>query len=128
MAWIESHQSLGRHPKMLRLAARVRACGPQVIGHLHYLWWWALDYAPDGDVSRFAAQEIAAASEWNGDPDLWLAALGETGWIDPDGHLHDWTDYAGKLAESRARDRERKRSARSRARFEGIPPPSVGCP
>ncbi len=114
---------------MLRLAARVRACGPQVIGHLHYLWWWALDYAPDGDLSRFAAQEIAAAAEWNGDPDLWLAALGETGWIDPDGHLHNWHDYAGKLAEARARDRERKRVERIRARAQDrSPPTSDGCP
>jgi len=49
MAWIESHQSLGRHPKMVRLSARVGVCRPQVIRHLQYLWWWTLDYAPDGN-------------------------------------------------------------------------------
>jgi hypothetical protein len=114
---------------MLRLAARVRACGPQVIGHLHYLWWWALDYAPNGDVSRFAAQEIAAASEWNGDPDLWLAALGETGWIDATGHLHDWTNHGGKVVRERQAAAERMRRHRERARKEvaGESPPSESC-
>jgi hypothetical protein len=112
MAWIESHQQLGRHPKMVRLAARVRACRPQVIGHLHYLWWWAVDFAPSGDLSAFAADEIAAASEWNGDANLWLAALKEIGWIDDTGHLHDWFDYAGKLIERREKDCGRKRDMR----------------
>jgi len=116
MAWIESHQSLGRHPKMLRLATRVRVCRPQVIGHLQYLWWWTLDYAPDGNLSPFSAQELAAASEWNGDPDLWLAALKETGWINEDGHLHDWQDYAGKLVQERTQAKERMRTFRERQR------------
>lgn len=123
MAWIESHQALGRHPKMIRLAARVRACRPQVIGHLHYLWWWALDFAPDGDLSGLSSVEVAAASEWNGDADLWLAALKECRWIDDDNKLHDWLEYAGKLVEQRARDRERKRNVRRTS--DGIPPDIV---
>ncbi len=110
---------------MLRLAARVRACGPQVIGHLQYLWWWSLDYAPDGDLARFAAPEVAAASEWKGDPDLWLAALKETGWIDEDGHLHDWHDYAGKLVQERAQAKERMRTFRERQREVRARSPNV---
>ncbi len=38
---------------------------------------------PSGALSRSAAQEVpAAASERKGDPDLWLAALKQTGWVD----------------------------------------------
>lgn len=128
MAWIESHQSLGRHPKMLRLAARVGVSAPQVIGHLHYLWWWTLDYVPDGDLSRFEAREIAVASEWTGDPEVWLAALKATEWIDENGHLHDWQDYAGKLAEERVRDRDRKRAERARRKASAPSPRPVQCP
>lgn len=126
MAWIESHQALGRHPKMIRLAARVRACRPQVIGHLHYLWWWALDFAPTGDLSGLTSLEVAAASEWNGDADLWLAALKECRWIDDSDQLHDWHDYAGKLILEREAARERMRTLRKgspnvRARSPNVP-------
>lgn len=122
MAWFESHQSLGRHPKMIRLAARVRACRPQVIGHLQYLWWWSIDFAKDGDLSKYSSLEIATASEWNGDSDLWLAALKETGFINEDGTLHDWDDYYGKYEKKRGVDTERKRAIRDVRRM------SNGCP
>lgn len=86
-----------------------------------------MDYSPTGDLSDFTAQEIAAACEWNGDPDLWLAALKECGWLDPDGQVHDWHDYAGRLIEERAKDRERKREERRR-KSTGHVGPSSGCP
>ncbi len=124
MAWIESHQSLTRHPKMLRLATRVRVCPAQAIGHLHFLSWRAVDYAPDGDLSRYAAQELAAACEWNGDPDLWLAALHESGWIDPDGRLHNWDSYGGRLCRKRENNRVRQERWRQRRR-ENAPPDDV---
>ncbi len=57
MAWIESHQALGQHPKTIRLAAILgRAQMPTVVGHLHYLWWWAFDYARDGRIGRHGAE------------------------------------------------------------------------
>lgn len=95
MAWIESHQNLGRHPKLLRLAAKLRINKAQSIGHLQYLWWWALDFSPTGELSAFTPAEISAASEWTGDSELFYSALKETGWLDPDGKLHDWDHYAG---------------------------------
>ena len=128
MAWIASHQSLGKHPKLLRLAARLRITAPQAIGHLHYLWWWTLEYAPDGDLSKFQPDEIAIASEWTGDPAHWIDALRSGGWIDPDGHLHDWDEHGGKLASERAKERDRKRAERAKAKAEVRSPPEVPCP
>lgn len=80
-----------------------------------------MDYAPTGDLSGFSSQEIAAASEWKGEPDLWLAALNECRWIDPNGTLHDWEEYAGRLIEAREADRKRKRDSRSKAKSEAGP-------
>ncbi|GAT35605.1 hypothetical protein TSACC_3676 [Terrimicrobium sacchariphilum] len=117
MAWIESHQQLARHPKTLRLAGRLKINKAQAIGHLHLLWWWTLDYAPDGDLSAYTSYEIGAAAEWSGDADGFLNALQEVGWLDGM-NVHDWADYAGKLIEERARDKERKRAARQRDRRE----------
>ncbi len=90
MAWIESHQSLGRHPKLFRLASKLRINKAQAIGHLQYLWWWALDFAPTGNLSAFTSAEISAGAEWPGEPGPFHEALCDCVWIDPDGMIHDW--------------------------------------
>lgn len=96
MAWIESHQSLGRHPKLFKLAGLLGIDKAQAVGHLHYLWWWALQYASSGDLSIFNNGEIAIAAEWPGDSKAFYGSLKESSWLDPDGKLHDWLDYAGQ--------------------------------
>lgn len=88
----------------------------QAIGHLHYLWWWALDGAPDGDLSSLKPAEIAEMAEWPGEPEPFVEALHECGWLDPDGRIHDWQDYAGKITGLREANRERQRRRRSAAR------------
>lgn len=114
MAWIESHQSLGGHLKLRRLARELRIHRAQAIGHLHFLWWWALDNAPTGDLSALASAEIADVAEWPGPEDTFVAALKACGWIDGDGKIHEWEDYAGRILVQRAKDRERKRAERAR--------------
>ena len=113
--WIESHQSLARHPKLIRLAATLKINKAQAIGHLHLLWWWTLDYAPSGSVSAFASCEIAAAAEWTGDADRFLEALKKEKWIDEDGSVHDWDEYAGKLLARKKADADRKASVRKKS-------------
>lgn len=84
--------------------------------HVSSLWLWCLDNAPDGDFSKLTPEEIALGAEWNGDPDLLLHALIESGFVDRYDEavvLHDWYDYAGKLIERRRADRERKRRQRA---------------
>lgn len=120
MAWIESHQELGRHPKTRRLARMLGISLPAAVGHLHYLWWWAMDFAEDGDLSGYDSYEIAEAAMWEGDPDEIVDALVHARFLDrsDDGGLvlHDWDEYAGRLIERRARDRERKRRERAAKR------------
>jgi hypothetical protein len=70
MAWIESHQSLGRHPKTKAAARALDISRVQLVGHLHYLWWWALDFAEDGDLSGIDPDDIAEEAMWDGDPGL----------------------------------------------------------
>lgn len=103
MAWIESHQSLGRHPKLLRLANELGVDKVMAVGHLQYLWWWAMDYAKDGDISRFSDFEVANASEWRGEPKTMSQALRNCSWIDANGKLHDWVEYAGHYMSNRTR-------------------------
>jgi hypothetical protein len=120
--WIESHQSIRNHPKIKKAA---RLCGVnefEMIGRLHCLWWWALDYAPDGDVTKYSADDIESAVDWNGKAGVFYAALIECGFnghcgflemIDSQITIHDWHEYGGRLLEKREANRERMREKRA---------------
>lgn len=104
---------------------------PAAVGYLHFLWWWALDFAQDGDLSNYTDEDIADAMCWDeGSPDMLTKALCEAGFLDKgnDGyHIHDWYGYAGKLIERREADRERKRNAQTfRRKSDGKPQEATG--
>jgi DnaD/phage-associated family protein len=118
VAWIESHQGLAKHPKTLKLARKLNINIAQAIGHLHLFWWWAMEYAQDGDLSHCDPEDIAIAADWPGDAGLFVDSLVDSGFVDrgDDGNLsiHDWYEYAGKLIERRIADAERKRKERKK--------------
>jgi DnaD/phage-associated family protein len=125
MAWIESHQELARHPKTKKFARLLGVSLPSAVGHLHFFWWWAMDYAQDGDLSRYDQEEIADACGWEGEPQKILRALSESGFVDETETsilIHDWHEYAGRLIEKREQNKERKR--KSRARHADVTRPS----
>ena len=125
MAWIESHQSLATHRKLLRLMTLLDVDRPTAIGHLHLLWWWGLDNVPtSGSLKGIRAPEIAHVVDWQGDATILQDALISSGFIDNNTkhgksraylQIHEWPEYAGKLCAARARNRERMKRARSGA-------------
>jgi hypothetical protein len=132
VSYIESHQELGRHPKTKRLARLLSISLPCAVGHLQFLWWWAMDYAQDGHLAKFDAYDIADAAGWEGDAEAFLEALiscgigGGAGFVERDEYgaiwLHDWQDYGGKLFA------ERKKNAEKQARYreaKGTPTPET---
>jgi len=129
MAWIESHQELARHPKTKKLSRLLGVSLPAAVGHLHFFWWWAMDYAQDGDISRYDMDEVADACGWEGEPKILHHALFGSGFIEGgegEYHIHDWHDYAGRLIEKREQNRERKK--KSRARHAPVTQESQGNP
>lgn len=116
MAWIESHEDLPNHPKTRKLARLLNIGVPQVIGHLHCLWYWTLKYADDGNLERFQDADLAEAAMWEGDSTVFIQALAEVRFLDssPPGYaVHDWNDYAGKLVQRRKQNRDRMRAERA---------------
>lgn len=114
MAWIKSEQALASHPKVHLLAKDLGINVAQAVGHLHLLWWWALDYADDGNLTRYR-DFIPSASQWSGDEELFINSLIKYGWLDENEgtiSIHDWLDYTGALIETREKDAERKRRYR----------------
>ena len=119
MDWLHSYKSIRTHPKTRKLARRVGGVGPAV-GLLHCLWWWAIDYAPDGDLTRFDPEDIAIACEWEGEPEAIIEALVVSGFLDRDSHgslcIHDFHDHIGKYQSRAEADSAAKREARAKRR------------
>lgn len=117
MAWIESHESLPGHPKTKRMCRLLKIPLVLAVGHLHFLWWWAMNHAQDGDLERYTATDIADACGWEGDEHEFFNALVSSGFIDESdtGYcIHDWYSYAGKLIEIRKKDADRKKKSREK--------------
>jgi hypothetical protein len=110
-----------------------------------FLWWWALDYAQDGELTSFAPDELESVMAWEGESGTLYAALincriddKHAGFLEKIGSrifIHDWDEYAGKLIDRRKEDAERKRQerkSRSPISPEDIPDDvlqeSIGCP
>lgn len=101
MSWIESHQGIERHPKTMKLSVLMGWDIDQTIGKLHRLWWWCLDFAPDGNVSRHSADMSALAVGLSADMgEKFISALYEAEFLDKTAKnqylIHDWLDYAGR--------------------------------
>lgn len=123
MAWIELHQSLWSHRKTLVLAGLLGLDNPiYAAAHMAHLWCWAIDNAPDGDLSGLPAAVIAYGAGWRGDPEQFVQAAVTAGFLDREGdtlRIHDWDDYAGAIAEQHRQEMRRKRELR-RAYSSGI--------
>lgn len=114
--WIEVHDTLPDHYKTGVLARELKINHQQAVGIVIMLWLWALRQAPDGDLSRFTAQDISRAVGSKKRSFDILTALVKAGFVDQIGdtkHLHDWSDYAGRLIEKRRANAERMRRARA---------------
>ena len=114
--WIELHQGVHRHRKTVKLARLLGTARMAAVGHMSALWLWALDSAPEGDLSNLDPEDIAVGAEWEGEPETFVDAAVQAEFLDRSrGQLviHDWHDYAGKLIDRRKADRERKRLRRN---------------
>lgn len=102
MVWLQSHQELRSHPKTVKAARMLGVDLPTMIGHLHLLWWWALDHAPDGDLSKFDDEDIAMGADFYREGKDFVRVLmtcgpkGRPGFLTKDYLLHDWNEYGGK--------------------------------
>jgi hypothetical protein len=110
MAWIESHQNLREHPKVIALCGEMAWELDTTIGKLHRFWWWCLDYAPDGDLRKYNDFQIAfaagvAATDAKRFVEAMVTGGGKvvSGFIDRDPYfrVHDWWDYAGRFLKTR---------------------------
>lgn len=89
------------------------------VGLLHDLFSWAIDAArKDGALPGLTGEDIAAALDFSGKKgSSVVSALLDSGYLEYDGRdffVHDWYDYAGKLADKRDADKARQAASRQR--------------
>lgn len=127
MAYVEAHAALRQHPKTKKAARLLDVPPVTVVGHLLFLWWWCQDYAQDGNLSAWNAEDIAEAAGWTNDPAAFVEALlncGKPGFLElaDDGALliHDWQQYGGKLFTQRKQGAVRQANWRARQRNESV--------
>lgn len=106
MAYIEVNTGLRDHAKTVRAARLLKTQRSSAIGCVIVLWHWALESAPEGNLSPFSPQEIADVVGWEGNPQDLIHALvhcgigNDPGFLEyDDGRLmiHGWFARDGLL-------------------------------
>lgn len=133
MGYIQSHQALSRHRKVLAMVGMLKTDRHKVLGHLHELWWWGLDNADaEGNLGAIAEELIAEGAGWPlKGAKLFVKALLECGGSSRPGflertdegfRLHDWAAYYGDFLEERTHRQIQNREAqrRHRAKVRGL--------
>ena len=80
------------HLKTRRLA---RKLGEAALWLPPRLWAYCAEHQPDGDLSRYSAEDIAELVGYTGDATSMLQALLDASFIDKDMTLHDWCQHNG---------------------------------
>lgn len=104
MAWIELHDTLPDHDKVLSVAETLNLDKDLVVGKLVRLWVWALNNREDGTFKSRDISTIAEIMRFKGKPQKLIEALVAARLLDriEDVYIiHDWDERVGMLLAKR---------------------------
>ena len=129
MAWIELHDTLPDHPKVIDLADLLRLDKDAVVGKLVRLWTWALNSREDGFLRAKDIATVADVMRFKGKPQRLIEALVKVQLLDQaeDGYtIHDWDEHVAMLMDRREEKRkqtaDRVKRFRERKKQAGVTP------
>lgn len=109
MAWIEAHDDIWEHYKVLKLCEILKIQDVQAVGHLISLWHFVLRNSwKSADLSAWGDLGIEKAARWRGEPGKFVKALRTCVFLD-ECKAHGWMERAGRLVYDRFR-KEKERS------------------
>lgn len=120
--WFEAHDTMGKHPKTLRLAQLLNIKRREAVGLLFDLFSWGLTAAKkDGALDGLTDVDIGMALDCTTKPQSkkLVKALVDAGYMEyQDGtyYIHEWYDYCGRLNDQREMNRKRKQRERDKAK------------
>lgn len=119
MAWIEVHDTLPDHPKVLRAAKTLKLDSDALVGKLVRLWVWALGNREDGVLNDLDADRLDVIMQYRGKASALLEALVANRLLDalPGEHymIHDWDEHVMMLRDKR--EEKRKQNAERVKRY-----------
>lgn len=119
MAWIEVHDTLPDHPKVLRAAKALKLDSDALVGKLVRLWVWALGNREDGVLNDLDADRLDVIMQYKGKASALLEALVANRLLDalPNEHymIHDWDEHVMMLRDKR--EEKRKQNAERVKRY-----------
>ncbi|OBZ08903.1 hypothetical protein A8L34_22380 [Bacillus sp. FJAT-27264] len=116
--WIKSYQATDRDPQTRKFCRLTGLDTPAAVGSLHMIWWWAMDWAPEGDLTKFEPIDLADAAHFEGDAQVFFDALVEAGYVAKtlEGHeIMDWNSIGGQVIEGRKKAATKKANQRAKA-------------
>lgn len=82
------------------------------------LWINTATNHPDGVLTGMDAMDVALEAGWEDDPEKFVSAMRESGFLDQDGNgtyrLHDWEDHQPWVVDSEKRSAKAKKAAETR--------------
>lgn len=112
--WIKMGVGLRRHPKVVRIAAALKADRLRVVGALHAVWCVFDEHSTDGVLPGYTAGIMDEEIGWRG----FSAVMEAVGWLveDDDGlQVPDYEDHNGATAKRRALDAQGKGKRRKKS-------------
>lgn len=123
MAWIELHDNLPDHDKVLAVSEALNMDKDLVVGKLVRLWTWAVNNREDGAFKARDISTIAEVMRFKGKPQRLVDALVGARLLDRVGDtyvIHGWDERVGMLLAkretARAQTRERVKRHRDKRR------------
>lgn len=118
--------SFRSHPKTKKLVRRLGSDGAL---SLVWLWMFAAESRPDGDLAGMDAEEISLAACWDGEPRQFVSALVECRFLegqDGDYSIHDWQEHQPWAAHAGERSERARKAAQARWGSKGSLPEACG--
>lgn len=119
MAWIELHDTLPDHTKVLDLSAALKIDKDAVVGKLIRLWVWALNNREDGLIRTRDVPTVGDVMRIKGKAEKVIVAMVKVRLLDPveGGYMiHGWDEHVHRLMEARERNRAQARERKRRQR------------
>lgn len=105
--WIRVHGALIDKPVVTRLMEACHLKAHHAIGVLVTFWSGVAAHATNGYIRDYSDAQLETWARWEGRRGK-FAAWVRAEHMDSDGRVPEWDDYAGRLEQRRAQDRERK--------------------
>lgn len=125
MQWYKAYANLKGHRKRYRLAAKLGISPLEALAYIHLWFSHIAEYASHGDLTGFENKELALACEWSGDPDAFIGALMDVGFIE-NGRggkagsrliAHDWYKENGRFI----KENEKRKPVGNPRKTHGLP-------